>query len=193
MVKRARRSSTGLGRYRTGHDLDCGNDDLADYLPAGRPQAPDHLPGLRRVVGDQSRAEAPGGRPASGCASRRGPAPALASPTPPATAAAAAARLACTQLRARPVGSGGSRRGRSLSELPTPVREDRPIDAIAGLMAGAAIFAGLIAIAYRPIRVGTPAIGLALVASAIGGRNARLAGAALAIATAAWVVGMIVA
>ena len=51
-------------------------------------------------------------------------------------------------------------------------------------MAGAAIFAGLIAIAYRPIRVGAPAIG---------GRNARLAGAALAIATAAWVAGMIVA
>ena len=80
-----------------------------------------------------------------------------------------------------------------MSEIPSPVREDRPIDAIAGLLAGAAIFAGLIAIAYRPIRVGAPAIGLALVASAIGGRNARLAAAALAIATAAWVVGMIVA
>lgn len=80
-----------------------------------------------------------------------------------------------------------------MSEVPSPVHEDRPIDAIAGLMSAAAIFVGLIAIAYRPIRVGVPAIGLALIASAIGGRHARLAAAAVAIATSAWVVGMILA
>ncbi len=81
-----------------------------------------------------------------------------------------------------------------MSELPSPIREpDRPIDAIAGLMSAAAIFVALIALAYRPIRVGAPAIGLALVASAIGGRHGRLAGAAVAVATACWVVGMILA
>jgi len=74
-----------------------------------------------------------------------------------------------------------------------PVSEDRPADAIAGLLAALALFASLIGIAYRPVRVIPFAIALALVATAMGGRHARLATTALIVGGLCFVAGMAVA
>jgi hypothetical protein len=75
----------------------------------------------------------------------------------------------------------------------TPVREESHADAIAGLLASLALFAGLIGIAYRPVRVVPFAIALALVATAMGGRHARLAATALLICGVCFIVGLAVA
>jgi hypothetical protein len=74
-----------------------------------------------------------------------------------------------------------------------PTRQRATLDTVAGLLAAAAAFSSLIAIAYRPIRIGPAAILIALVAAGIGGRHQRLAGIALAVAGVAWIVGMILA
>jgi hypothetical protein len=86
-----------------------------------------------------------------------------------------------------------------------PARSREALDTVVGLMAAAAIFLSLLAmvnidlsisghdLAARPIRVGVGAILLALVAAAIGGRHRRLATAAVFIAAAAWMFGMIIA
>lgn len=60
-------------------------------------------------------------------------------------------------------------------------------------MSAAAIFVGLVALAYRPSRVAPFAIVLALVAAGIGGRHRRLAAVAVAVASACWTVGMVIA
>ncbi len=72
-------------------------------------------------------------------------------------------------------------------------REERPIETIAGFVAAASIFLSLIALAYRPMRVGTASALAALVAAGIGGRHARLARAAVVIAMICWVVGSAIA
>lgn len=64
---------------------------------------------------------------------------------------------------------------------------------VAGYLAAAALFAGLIGIVYRPGQVGPAAMLVALLAAAMGGPQRRLAGAALVIVTVSWTVGMIVA
>jgi hypothetical protein len=64
---------------------------------------------------------------------------------------------------------------------------------VAGFLAAIAIFAGFVAIAYYPGRVGAGAIAVALVAAAMGGFQSRLAAWAVGIATVGWIVGMIVA
>jgi hypothetical protein len=77
-----------------------------------------------------------------------------------------------------------------------PVAEQdrqRPADAVAGFLAAAAIFVSLTGIAYRPVRLVPVGILLALVAAGIGGRNARLAAAAVAIGAASFAVGMAIA
>jgi hypothetical protein len=74
-----------------------------------------------------------------------------------------------------------------------PVSEDRPADAIAGLLAALSLFASLIGLAYRPVRVIPFAIALALVATAMGGRHARLAAAALFTGGLCFLVGMAIA
>jgi hypothetical protein len=63
---------------------------------------------------------------------------------------------------------------------------------IAGFLAAIAIFAGCVAVVYYPGRVGAGAIFVALVAAAMGGFQSRLAAWAVGIATAGWIVGMIV-
>jgi hypothetical protein len=63
---------------------------------------------------------------------------------------------------------------------------------IAGFLAAAAIFAGIVGIVYYPGRVAAGAILVALVAAAMGGFQSRLAGFAVAIATACWLAGMII-
>ena len=74
-----------------------------------------------------------------------------------------------------------------------PVREDRPADAIAGLLAALALFASLIGIAYRPVCVIPFAIVLALIATAMGGRHARLAAAAVFVGGLCFIVGLALA
>jgi hypothetical protein len=64
---------------------------------------------------------------------------------------------------------------------------------VAGYLAAAAVFAGLIAIVYKPAQLGVGAILVAVLAAAMGGPQRRLAAAALVIATASWVVGMTIA
>jgi hypothetical protein len=69
---------------------------------------------------------------------------------------------------------------------------DRPGEVVAGFLASAALFAGLIAIAYKPIRVAPAALVVALIAAGIGGRHQRLAALATGVVTVGWIVGMIV-
>ena len=79
------------------------------------------------------------------------------------------------------------------------------VDTLAGLMSATAIFLGLLGatdfnlsiagthLEMTPVRVGVAAVVLALVAAGIGGRHRKLAAAAVGIAAACWVIGMIVA
>ena len=79
------------------------------------------------------------------------------------------------------------------------------LDTFAGLLSATAIFVGFLGatnfnlsingthLEMRPIRIGVAAVVLALVAAGIGGRHRRLAGAAVAIAGASWVLGMAIA
>ncbi|MGZ4398574.1 MAG: hypothetical protein ACXVZ1_09180, partial [Gaiellaceae bacterium] len=69
----------------------------------------------------------------------------------------------------------------------------RSIETIAGFVAAASIFLSLIALAYRPMRVATASALAALIAAGIGGRYARLARFAVAIAAVCWVVGAAIA
>lgn len=69
----------------------------------------------------------------------------------------------------------------------------RPVEAVAGLMAACALFAGSVALVYRPIRLGPAAVLVALIAVGIGGRHSRLAAAAVAIAAACLLVGLMMA
>jgi hypothetical protein len=64
---------------------------------------------------------------------------------------------------------------------------------LAGFLASAAIFVSAIGVAYRPLRLIPPALVLALVAVAIGGRSIRLASAATFIGAACFILGMAVA
>ncbi len=60
-------------------------------------------------------------------------------------------------------------------------------------MAAASIFVGLIAIAYRPARVGPAAILIALVAAGMSRRSSRLTGTAALVAGLCWACGMAIA
>lgn len=79
-----------------------------------------------------------------------------------------------------------------MSVSPAEHERDRPAEVLAGFMATAAIVAGLVAIVHRPVRIAPFAILIALVAAGIGGRHARLAGLAVAVATVGWLLGMTV-
>jgi hypothetical protein len=72
------------------------------------------------------------------------------------------------------------------------VDRDRPGEVVAGFLAAAAMFGGLVAIAYKPVRIAPVALVVALIAAGIGGRHQRLAALATAVVTVGWVVGMIV-
>jgi hypothetical protein len=76
--------------------------------------------------------------------------------------------------------------------VPSDARE-RPADAVAGLLASLSIFASLIGLAYRPVRLIPFALGAALIAAAMGGRHSRLAALAIAVGGACFVVGMALA
>jgi hypothetical protein len=74
-----------------------------------------------------------------------------------------------------------------------PIQRERPADTVAGFLATAALFAGLLSIVYRPARIGPVALVVALIAVAMGGRHERLAAWAVATVTVGWILGMIVA
>lgn len=69
----------------------------------------------------------------------------------------------------------------------------RAADGVAGYLAAAALFVGLIGIVYKPAQVGVGAILVALLAAAMGGPQRRLAAGALVIATVSWILGMTLA
>jgi hypothetical protein len=71
-----------------------------------------------------------------------------------------------------------------------PFARGKPAESIAGFLASLSIFASFVGVAYRPLRIVPVAILLALIAVAIGGRHARLAGFAAAIGALAFAVGM---
>jgi Domain of unknown function (DUF4383) len=66
----------------------------------------------------------------------------------------------------------------------------RPVETLAGFLASAAIFVSALGLAYRPLRLVPLSILLALIASAIGGRHARLALIAVSMGAACFVLGM---
>jgi hypothetical protein len=74
-----------------------------------------------------------------------------------------------------------------------PISEDRPADAIAGFLAALSILGSTIGLVYRPARLIPFALLVAVIAVAMGGRNARLAAAAVVIGGLCFVVGMAVA
>ena len=71
--------------------------------------------------------------------------------------------------------------------------ENSATEAVAGLLATAAIFASAFGIAYRPARIIPFAVILALVAARMTTRWSRLAGIAVAATVVCWVLGMAVA
>jgi hypothetical protein len=74
-----------------------------------------------------------------------------------------------------------------------PISQDRPADAIAGFLAAVSILGSAIGLVYLPARLIPFAILLAVIATAMGGRNARLAATAVGIGGVCFVVGMAVA
>jgi hypothetical protein len=68
--------------------------------------------------------------------------------------------------------------------------EPRAADTIAGFLAAAAIFGAAIGVAWRPLRLIPLAILLSLIAVGIGGRNARLATAAVVICALCFFIGL---
>lgn len=61
---------------------------------------------------------------------------------------------------------------------------------VSGLLSASALFAALLALAYRPARIVPAAIVLALVAARMSDRHHRLATVAVATAGICWVLGM---
>ena len=80
-----------------------------------------------------------------------------------------------------------------IEESRPPARRDPASHVVAGFLAAAALFAGLVAIIYYPGRVGPGAILVALIAAAMGGFQSRLATIAVAVATGGWFLGMVLA
>jgi hypothetical protein len=74
-----------------------------------------------------------------------------------------------------------------------PLERDGPAETVAGFLAAVAIVAALLSLAYRPIRLDPFAIIVAFVAAGIGGRHARLAAVAVAVASFCFVAGMVIA
>ena len=93
----------------------------------------------------------------------------------------------------------------ALESSPPIVTPQRPAETLAGLAASASIFLGVMTLlnlrftingvdlAFRPIRVGVPAILLAILAAWIGGRHERLATFAVFFSTGCWIASMAIA
>jgi hypothetical protein len=68
--------------------------------------------------------------------------------------------------------------------------QPRAAETIAGFLAAAAIFCAAIGVAWRPLRLIPLAILLSVIAVGIGGRNARLATAAVVICALSFFIGI---
>jgi hypothetical protein len=66
-------------------------------------------------------------------------------------------------------------------------------DTIAGLLATVSIFASVVGLVYRPVRLIPFAILLALVSAVMSDRQRRLSGTAVAVAVVCWTLGMTIA
>jgi hypothetical protein len=66
-------------------------------------------------------------------------------------------------------------------------------EAVAGLMASAALFTALLGVAYKPARLIPVAVLMAFVAGRMTERHLRLAGFAVAACVVCWTVGMTIA
>jgi hypothetical protein len=69
----------------------------------------------------------------------------------------------------------------------------RPSETVAGFLAALAIFISLIGLAWHPLRLIMPAILVALVAAAMGGRHQRLTFVAVMITAACFFLGFTIA
>jgi hypothetical protein len=65
----------------------------------------------------------------------------------------------------------------------------RPVDAVAGFLASAAVFLALIGLGHRPIRLTAPAVVLALIAAGMSERFGRLAAFAAVFGGICFIVG----
>ena len=77
-----------------------------------------------------------------------------------------------------------------------PVEDDRasPAETVAGFLAAISLTASAIALVYRPVRLAPFALLVAFIAAALAkDHHRKLAGAAVAGATIAWLVGMAIA
>jgi hypothetical protein len=81
-----------------------------------------------------------------------------------------------------------------MSSAPFEDDRERPAEIAAGYLAAISMTASAIALVYRPVRLAPFAILVALVAAALASeRHRKLAAAAVAFATLAWLVGMSIA
>lgn len=75
----------------------------------------------------------------------------------------------------------------------SPVDQAGAGEILAGYMAAAAIFVGAMALAVRPLPLSLASLILALSATAIGGRFARLQALAVTVASLSFILGMSIA
>jgi len=81
-----------------------------------------------------------------------------------------------------------------MSSAPFEGDRERPAEIAAGYLAAISMTASAIALVYRPVRLAPFAILVALIAAALASeRHRKLAAAAVAFATLAWLVGMAIA
>jgi hypothetical protein len=81
-----------------------------------------------------------------------------------------------------------------------PIEDGRRLDdrqtageAVAGLLAAAALFISLVALAYRPMRLIPAAVVLSLTAAAMSDRHRRLTAISAAAVAVCWLVGVTIA
>jgi hypothetical protein len=81
-----------------------------------------------------------------------------------------------------------------MSSAPFQDDRERPAEIAAGYLAAISMTSSAIALVYRPVRLAPFAILVALIAAALASeRHRKLAAAAVAFATLAWLVGMAIA
>jgi hypothetical protein len=71
----------------------------------------------------------------------------------------------------------------------TPRDSRRSVESVAGLLGAAALFLGLLALAYRPFRLAPVALVLALIATLMSREHQRLIAMAMAVIGVCFVVG----
>ena len=70
----------------------------------------------------------------------------------------------------------------------TPIK-----DVVIGYISAAAIFTGIACVFYVPMRIGPPAMAIALIAATMAGGKRKIANWAVGVTTFGWLAGMVVA